>query len=310
MNEMGLDGETADVPAKIASEQAGAMLREAREAQGLHIAALAVALKVPVKKLEALEAGSFDLLPGMVFVRSLALSVCRTLKVDPAPILASLPEPKVNHFVINETGLNTTFKDAPGTSRHGFLAQLSSPLGLGVLFLIVGIAVILAWPVNPLFEDEPQASKEPVESVPVAEPPAQTPQGVATSADEAASASNAPQPATLVAEIPAAAVNKAPVVTLPVAANNAASATGSDLPTSPAVLEVIGHGESWVEVTDGAGQSKLRKLVHDGEIIRLAGQLPLSVVVGRADKVSVAVRGKPMDLIPLARENVARFEVK
>ena len=35
---------------------AGALLRAAREASGLHIAALAVAMKVPVKKLEALEA--------------------------------------------------------------------------------------------------------------------------------------------------------------------------------------------------------------------------------------------------------------
>ena len=35
---------------------AGSMLRQAREMAGLHIGALAVALKVPVKKLEALEA--------------------------------------------------------------------------------------------------------------------------------------------------------------------------------------------------------------------------------------------------------------
>ncbi|WP_457306933.1 helix-turn-helix domain-containing protein, partial [Polaromonas sp. P5_E6] len=34
---------------------AGTLLREAREAAGIHIAALAVSLKVPVKKLEALE---------------------------------------------------------------------------------------------------------------------------------------------------------------------------------------------------------------------------------------------------------------
>jgi len=35
---------------------AGMMLRKAREASGLHVAALAVSMKVPVKKLEALEA--------------------------------------------------------------------------------------------------------------------------------------------------------------------------------------------------------------------------------------------------------------
>jgi cytoskeleton protein RodZ len=314
MNEMGLDGEAADVPVKSASEQAGVMLKNAREAQGLHIAALAVALKVPVRKLEALEAGRFDLLPDMVFVRSLALSVCRTLKVDSAPILASLPEPKVNHFIINETGLNTTFKDAPGTSRHGFVAQVSSPLGLGVMFLIVAIAAILVWPDKSPFQDEPQAPKESVESVPVAEPPALMPLGSASSSDAAVSpaASNAPQAAPLpvVAEPQATTASKVPAVTQPVAASSPASETGSEMTTSPSVLELVGHGESWVDVTDAAGQSKFRRLVHDGEIIRLTGQLPLSVVVGRADKVSVTVRGKPMDLIPLARENVARFEVK
>ena len=44
---------------------AGALLRQAREASGLHIAALAVLLKVPVKKLEALESDRLDLLPDI-----------------------------------------------------------------------------------------------------------------------------------------------------------------------------------------------------------------------------------------------------
>jgi cytoskeleton protein RodZ len=52
------------------SVTAGALLRDAREAAGLHIAALAVALKVPVAKLEALEADNFSALPDMVFVRA------------------------------------------------------------------------------------------------------------------------------------------------------------------------------------------------------------------------------------------------
>ena len=54
---------------------AGSLLRQAREAAGIHIAALAVSLKVPVKKLEALEQDRFDLLPDAVFVRALASSM-------------------------------------------------------------------------------------------------------------------------------------------------------------------------------------------------------------------------------------------
>ena len=45
------------------ARSAGALLREAREAQGLHIAALAASIKVAAAKLEALEADRFDELP-------------------------------------------------------------------------------------------------------------------------------------------------------------------------------------------------------------------------------------------------------
>jgi cytoskeleton protein RodZ len=37
---------------------------------------------------------------------------------------------------------------------------------------------------------------------------------------------------------------------------------------------------------------------------------PLAVVIGRADATEVVVKGKPFDLVPVTRENVARFEVK
>jgi len=67
------------VQALVGGSNAGVMLRKAREAQGLHIAMLAVALKVPVKKIEAIEDNRFDLLPDMVFVRALASSICRSL---------------------------------------------------------------------------------------------------------------------------------------------------------------------------------------------------------------------------------------
>jgi cytoskeleton protein RodZ len=71
---------------------AGTLLRHAREAQGLHIAALAAALKVPQRKLEALERDEYGALPDPSFTRALALSVCRSLKIDSAPVLALLPK--------------------------------------------------------------------------------------------------------------------------------------------------------------------------------------------------------------------------
>lgn len=314
MNDLGLEGEVTDVQTLSVPMQAAIMLKEAREAQGLHIAALAVALKVPVKKLEALEAGRFDQLPDMVFVRSLALSVCRALKVDAAPIMASLPEPQFNQFKINEAGLNASFKDSTGASRQGVLAQLSSPLGLGVLVLIVAIVAVLAWPVAPLFEDGSLVAKEPTEPMLVMEQLAQSPQVSANAADEPGVVTQAPStilPETpVLAEVPVASASTVVSVAAPLPVSAPVNALGAEVMRSAAVLELSAQGESWVEVTDSAGQAKLRKLMQSGEVVRLTGQLPLSVVVGRADMVSVLVRGKPLDITPLARENVARFEVK
>ena len=70
---------------------AGRLLREARQAKGLHVAVLASAIKVAPRKLEALEADRYEELPDATFTRALAQTVCRTLKIDAAPVLAWSP---------------------------------------------------------------------------------------------------------------------------------------------------------------------------------------------------------------------------
>jgi len=69
-------------------------------------------------------------------------------------------------------------------------------------------------------------------------------------------------------------------------------------------------GTSWVEVTDGNGVVQIRKTLGAGEAVSASGVLPLSVVVGRVDNTEVQVRGKDYDLSRIARDNVAKFEVK
>ena len=117
---------------------AGTLLREAREAAGLHIAALAVSLKVPVRKLEALEADRLDLLPDAVFVRALASSVCRTLKMDPGPVLDRLPQTSAPRLIRDSGGINTPFR-APSDGRNpSWLDQLSKPVFLAVFRVAAG----------------------------------------------------------------------------------------------------------------------------------------------------------------------------
>jgi len=118
---------------------AGQILREARQAQGVHIAVLAAMMKVSQRKLEALEADRFDELPDPTFTRALAQAVCRALKVDPAPVLALLPlhahGSGLEHVA---EGLKQPFDERAG--RHDppdWVGSISSPAVLGVLAILV-----------------------------------------------------------------------------------------------------------------------------------------------------------------------------
>jgi cytoskeleton protein RodZ len=76
------------------------------------------------------------------------------------------------------------------------------------------------------------------------------------------------------------------------------------------VVQFSAKGLTWVEVTDTQGGVQLRRTLQAGETASAGGMLPLRVVVGRVDSTTVTVRGQTFDMAPLARDNVARFEIK
>jgi len=109
---------------------AGQMLRAAREAQGLHLAMLSVNLKVSVRQLEALEADQYEAFKGATFVRALAQSVCRQLKIDPAPVLAALPQAEATQAGRVREDLQTWVSVRPGDAgAWQALARVSERLG-------------------------------------------------------------------------------------------------------------------------------------------------------------------------------------
>jgi cytoskeleton protein RodZ len=119
----------------------GALLRQARQAQGLHIGALAAAIKVSVRKLELLEADRLDELPDATFTRALAQTVCRTLKVDAGPILALLPKAASHRLEQVGEGLNAPFTDRPGRVLPGDWSMLARPALWAPLVLLVAAAL-------------------------------------------------------------------------------------------------------------------------------------------------------------------------
>jgi cytoskeleton protein RodZ len=302
--------------AAAAAGTAGSLIRQAREAAGLHIAALAVALKVPVKKLEALEADRLDLLPDAVFVRALASSVCRTLKIDAAQVLALLPQTGKPRLDYQHASINTPFRapsDGPGPS---LLAQVSRPAVLAGLLLLLGALVLIFLPAaqQPGVTSQPNADPLPVVAQTGTQAPASPPLAVSPAQDT-------PEPAGSVGPAAASpAADAAPAVPVMVSGMSAVPAPPAEAmsPAAPApapapatgTIVFTARAESWVEVTDAKGVVVLRRTLAAGEAAGASGALPLAAVVGRVDATQVQVRGRPFDLGPVSKDNVARFEVK
>jgi cytoskeleton protein RodZ len=106
----------------------------------------------------------------------------------------------------------------------------------------------------------------------------------------------------------AAVVASTPAIAPPVAAPAPVAAASQAMPAG--IVTFRAKGESWVEVTDAKGTVVLRRTLTAGEVAGASGALPLAAVVGKADLTQVQVRGQAFDLNAVARDNVARFEVK
>jgi cytoskeleton protein RodZ len=285
------------------------LLRAARESAGLHIAALAAALKVPVRKLEALEAGRYNELPDLTFARALASSACRHLKVDPSPILEQIPQGVAPELGGSRHAINAPFKPASDPAPVGALVWLSRPAMLAAIVLLLGALVIVFMPrvqeaaVPAAASDTVATPVEPVAAEEPSAPPSQITVPVDTPSPSASGVSFAPVPVD--ASNPVAA-------SVPTMAMTNATALPATAPTPApgSLLTIAATGESWVEVTNGAGSVVVQRMLKAGDSVDFSTSPPYSVVLGRAESAQVTVRGRPFDVNAIARNNVARFEVK
>ena len=280
---------------------AGTLLRLAREASGLHIGALAVSLKVPVRKLEALEADRYDELPDTVFVRALAASVCKSLKLDPAAVLARLPGHVPRPLSLASRVQHGSFS-APGNGWfEPALARIGRPA-------VVVAALLIAATIAVLFVPGLSGGKSGTVAVPAttATTVALPDKVVAVAVDQLTAAVAAVASGAVAASEPG---SSPPSASLGVVLASAAMPLPA-ASAAPATVVFKARAPSWLEVVDAGGIVQVRKTLAGGETAEVSGKVPLSVVVGRADVIEVAVRGQAFDLAAVSRDNVARFQVK
>lgn len=287
-------------PAAGDQASAGTLLRMGREARGLELDQLALLLKVPVPKLEALEADRLQELPGLAFVRGLATAIARQLELDPQPILAALPAPvQAPQALENVTrGLATPYREPTSRIIAGSWPEwLSLTVIAPVLLLVMALLFWFAPPMRALI----QAPAAAASAVAPAGAPSQPVAGDAQAADGAdtggaVSITLAPSASAVVETVHSAPLEE------PSASSQKAPAAGS------VVLRTT--ADSWIEARDGSGTVLLSRMLPSGEVVGLDGNLPIRLKIGNAGGTQLHFRGEPIELDPYTRDNVARIELK
>lgn len=295
---------------------AGQMIRTARVQMGMHLAVLSVNLKVPIRQLEALEADEHDQTKGPVFVRALASSVCRHLHIDPAPVLALLPQSTDRMLLPKPTLLEIDAARRVPWNLQNVLRAIQMQTVLIAAAMLMLIAALL-WLPSPSTWGwlQPAIKAEPVtQAAPVLPPLTVVSEPVlsdaATAAQTAAVISTPVAPPVPTASVPLVAV---PATQAPAIAQTPVTPTSklAVANTAPgAVMVFTATNDSWIEIRDGKNQVLWSRVVNAGQSAQVQFPPPMNVVIGRAHVVSVTYKGQPFDLSPHTKSTVARFEVK
>lgn len=292
MNEEVQHLETAVEPTP--APQLGELLIAARERCNLSAADLARQLRLGLRQVQALEENRFEDLPGNTFVRGFVRNYARVVQTEPAVFLNAYEHyrPRVQQPDIEFSNEKIAFPSKTVPKWTWYI------LVLLLMALVTPVLIYL------LLHDD--------ESVPKSLKP------VSSSANS--KANNAPQSAVLVPmTLPP------PQAVLQHVAPSATSATQvtvaqsqeKPLPAAPttaaigdAKVQMNFDGDAWVEIRDKSGRIVFSKLSRRGEVQTVQGRVPLAVVVGNAGQVRIAYNGKPVDLTPFTKVNVARFKLE
>jgi cytoskeleton protein RodZ len=116
------------------------------------------------------------------------------------------------------------------------------------------------------------------------------------------------EPAPVTTPVPVSTPTPAPAVT-PAPASTLAPAVAAAPAVTPgvAVLRLVPRQSSWIEVYDASNRRRYYGNAAAGTPLALRGDAPFSVVLGRADAVTIEIDGRPISLPPAFIYNATAF---
>ena len=229
------------------------------------------------------------------------MTVCRALKIDPAPVLAQLPQIGGKPLADVAGGLNAPYRERPGRDEPAHLGPLRHPLAWAALLVLVAAALVFLLPSGwwqDLLPDSAAAlAPRPGGVGGRCRPRRRRLPPCRTWLPDSVAAASAPASAAAVEVVHSMSTDP-----------EASASAAADAAAGVAVLRA--NDASWVEVIDASGQVLVQRVLQPGESLGLDGRLPFKLKIGNAAATQLQFRGQGVDLAPVTRDNVARLELK
>ena len=288
-------------------EGVGAMLRERRIALGLSQADVANVVKLPARRIEAMEKERWDELPDGPYLRGFLKNIARALNLDAATLID-----RVDESLMRARNPDSILV-APG-STHTMLPRRSGPAesrysGRALVFgalVFAMIAALIAWSGTQSFDRAVATGKGWLDAR------REHVAGATPGTDMASAKTAVPQMKSEPIQLPLTGATMAsssspqsdasPRSATAPAANSVPAASGGNV-----AMQFHFSEDAWVEVRSADGKVLLSRLNAAGTEQSIEGEAPFSVVVGNAKGVSLNYRGQPVDLTPYTRDQVARL---
>jgi cytoskeleton protein RodZ len=291
----------SSVTQRTEPEGVGAFLRARRTELGLTYADVANVVKLPPRRIQALEDERWDELPDGPYLRGFLRNVARALDLNAAALME-----RVDESLMRSRNPESILV-VPQGATHGTLPRRSGPVDdrRGGRKLIFGafafalIAALIAWSGTESFDRALTTGRGLIQSSSTSvETPIQPNVVVATPGVAASKDSLDASSSTIVNGTP---------TSVGTTASPAQSISATTEAVAAHALAFHFNEESWVEVRSADGRVLMQRLNAAGSDQQVDGEAPYALIVGNAKGVALRFRGQPVDLGPYTRDQVARL---
>ena len=318
-----LQGETAQMQAEptipvreeasAAPKGFGAVLRAAREAEGISVGDMAVQCRLAVTQIRALEEERLENLPEPVYVRAFIRGYAHALKIDPAPL--------VDDYMMRcgRRGAAVEVGQLPNRSpsREAVFHEPPKNRTLKAVLFVV-LAALVGGGIWAVYTDqfaslhtssEAQKVESGANEAKETKTPAAEPAESAAAPSDAAPETQPAQPSA-----PAAAQAQPAAQTASAAPAQPAPAASAQPPAAAPVLHKVefrlGAGASWVQVIAPNGRNVVASEMRPQSV--QAYEIPKGsrFTIGNAGVVSLTIDGEVYPLDGVVRNGIARFTIE